>query len=428
MSLNQDQVLADLSNSTSTQVQVKEVTGPQIVFDKQFLCMKSVGDEISTDQVTVRNVGTATIYYEWRKVERGDYIEAKNSDGIQRFFGITIRNKLLPKESKTFTFSFRSTKIGMFFEEWRILTEPHCLEPLPVITLNGVSIEEETELNEIDAMDAEVARVNQKNFIDEVMQDLVDRVRTPTPPLPNLLEEKEYETPEQKTEFFKNEFEKVNHKYGLYYGEYEINAFQELIYDTHLRLGTSPDQDIWDGSIDYIYNLINKVEFEISRENLLITFNRLVNNCKRMPPNRSQSYEDLREVVTNICSTLPELDESLREEIGIPEYTFEYLTDEMTEEEITTMNEEKEARKAEWMKKNKKKPKSEEEDAQDYEDLKQKISEGIKQRILEDDQVVGVVEDKIDLKVLTRFLDQHIVLTKKKWDEYYRKKSILDIG
>lgn len=98
--------------------------GPNLVFDKEFLCMKSVKDEISTDQVTIQNVGTTTIYYEWRKVERGDYIEAKNSDGIQRFFGITIRNKLLPQESKTFTFSFRSEKPGMYFEEWEILTEP----------------------------------------------------------------------------------------------------------------------------------------------------------------------------------------------------------------------------------------------------------------------------------------------------------------
>lgn len=196
MSLQQ-QALGDLTNSTTDQ-KIKEIQGPQIIFDKEFLCMKSVKDEISTDQMTIQNIGTTTIYYEWRKVERGDYIEAKNSDGIQRFFGITIRNKLLPKESKTFTFSFRSTIPGIFNEEWEILTEPQCLQPLKVLTLNGISIEKETELEEIDAMDLEVAKVNQKNFINEVMQDLLDKVRTPTPPLKNLMDEDETEDTDDK--------------------------------------------------------------------------------------------------------------------------------------------------------------------------------------------------------------------------------------
>ena len=103
-----------------------------------------------------------------------------------------------------------------------------------------------------------------------------------------------------KEKFYKEEFEKMNHKYDLWYGRYEVNAFKELIKDTHLRLGTSVKGEVWDGSVDYIYNLINKVEFDIARKNLLLTFNRLVNNCKTMPPERSESYENFRQVIINI--------------------------------------------------------------------------------------------------------------------------------
>ena len=245
-----------------------DLVGPQLMFDKEFLCMKSVRDEISKDHVTITNVGTTTIYYEWRKVERHDYIEAKRSDGVQRFFGITIRNKLLPKESKTFTFSFRSISPGMFFEEWEIVTEPVCLQPLKLLTLNGISIEEETDVVEIERMDNEVAGINEKNFFSEIMDDIVDRVRTPTPPLPEM----------DQPDVFSKEFELKNKKYGLWYGNYEMNAFKELIKDINQRLGTDPEaeQEYWDGSIDHIYNMIQKVEFDMSRNNLMLTFNRLV--------------------------------------------------------------------------------------------------------------------------------------------------------
>jgi len=32
--------------------------------------------------VVLKNTGTTTVTYEWKKIERGDFIQAKNSDGI----------------------------------------------------------------------------------------------------------------------------------------------------------------------------------------------------------------------------------------------------------------------------------------------------------------------------------------------------------
>jgi hypothetical protein len=125
-----------------------------------------------------------------------------------------------------------------------------------------------------------------------------------------------------------------------------------------------------------------------------------------------------------MSAKIPELDETIREEIGMPEYTFEYETDEMTEEDILKMKEDKEARKSEWMKKLKKKVKTEEEEKQDMDDLIQNVT----LKVIEDKSVVGDVESIIAMKMLQRHLDSHIVLDKEKWDEYYRKKSILDIA
>lgn len=76
MSRSQNKVAPDGRENTNA-TNIKGVNGPQIVFDKEFLCMKSVNDEISTDQVKITNVGSTTIYFVWKKVERGDYIPAK---------------------------------------------------------------------------------------------------------------------------------------------------------------------------------------------------------------------------------------------------------------------------------------------------------------------------------------------------------------
>ena len=36
--------------------------------------------------MVVRNLGSTTVTYEWKKVQRGDHIAAKKSDFIQRFY------------------------------------------------------------------------------------------------------------------------------------------------------------------------------------------------------------------------------------------------------------------------------------------------------------------------------------------------------
>ena len=92
------------------------------------------------DQVILKNVGTTIVTYDWKKVLRGDFVASKNSDGVQRFYCHYPHGVLKPGESKTFTFSFRSAdKPGMFFEEWELITDPHMLQPLPVIYLSGIA-------------------------------------------------------------------------------------------------------------------------------------------------------------------------------------------------------------------------------------------------------------------------------------------------
>ena len=117
--------------------------GPLIEFDKSYLCMMTPTHNIKQDQVILRNSGTTTVTYEWKRIERGDYIPSKNSDGVQRFYSHYTRDNLKPGESKPFIFSFRSEVAGIFNEEWELLTEPQLLYPAPILNLSGMAVKED---------------------------------------------------------------------------------------------------------------------------------------------------------------------------------------------------------------------------------------------------------------------------------------------
>jgi hypothetical protein len=44
-----------------------------------------------SEDLEVTNVGTTAVFYEWRKVIKGDYFKAKRSDPIMRFYCHYVR-------------------------------------------------------------------------------------------------------------------------------------------------------------------------------------------------------------------------------------------------------------------------------------------------------------------------------------------------
>jgi hypothetical protein len=43
-----------------------------------------------------------------------------------------------------FSFSFKSSVKGVFFEEWEIKTEPFCLNELEKVKFTGIAVEDDT--------------------------------------------------------------------------------------------------------------------------------------------------------------------------------------------------------------------------------------------------------------------------------------------
>lgn len=85
-----------------------------------------------------------------------------------------------PGESKTYIFSFRSEKPGMFNEEWELLTEPQLLETAPLLNLSGMAtkadeyIEKRQQLNDVFDRELETKKTH-------ALSEVEARALTPPP-------------------------------------------------------------------------------------------------------------------------------------------------------------------------------------------------------------------------------------------------------
>ena len=80
----------------------------------------------------------------------------------------------------------------------------------------------------------------------EIVGDIFGRVRTPTPALPDLNNE----------EICREEFERKNKKYNLYYNSLVMKWFRHLENDLYQELQTPEENRYWDMNVDYFEGLI----------------------------------------------------------------------------------------------------------------------------------------------------------------------------
>lgn len=109
----------------------------------------------------------------------------------------------------------------------------------------------------------------------------------------------------------------------------------------------------------------------------------------------------------------------------IENFGFAVPHEHQTEEEVKKQAEEQKARKADWLKKTKKKPKTEEEENAELEELKNKVGHGLKTELLQNR--VERAEQDIDYVKTKWLFDNHIKMDVDQYDELHRLESILDV-
>lgn len=95
-----------------------------------------------------------------------------------------------------------------------------------------------------------------KTYIDkniaEIVKDIVDNVRTPTPPLPDL----------ENPEVCEREYEDKNYRQRLYYSSVAISFLRNMEQELYEEIQKDPQERYWDMNIEYIRKMINDVKEE----------------------------------------------------------------------------------------------------------------------------------------------------------------------
>lgn len=151
-----------------------------------------------------------------------------------------------------------------------------------------------------------------ERFCSEIVEDVFQQVRTPTPPLPD------YRILENRI----REFEAQNKHLGLFYSEVSYQLF--LLLQKHVveRSGLDPHTHAWGFQASKIKQWIDSMPASIDKTLLAERWEECVHISKKKPVDKSPSYQMFKSLLTQVATKLPELNEKALEAAGVAKKKF----------------------------------------------------------------------------------------------------------
>eukprot|EP00076_Gallus_gallus_P027619 XP_015150978.1 radical S-adenosyl methionine domain-containing protein 1, mitochondrial isoform X5 [Gallus gallus] len=146
------------------------------------LTFETVVGEKAESFLTVSNDGTAAVWYNWRRLlQQIPSREAMRMRMRMRCFYFDARpGVILPGETRTFFFLFKSERAGIFSECWEFRTHPLLLGgALLQVTLWGIAVSEDKLADLREKLEADVAAQEGAAIVEETLKDLLVQIRTP---------------------------------------------------------------------------------------------------------------------------------------------------------------------------------------------------------------------------------------------------------
>lgn len=337
---------------------------------------------------------------------------------------------MLPNEKKTFVFTFRSEKEGVFFEEWELHTIPELLSHLPHIQLNGIALKYDVDepkyeyLNNFrrKAIQDRIEANAKLTLANEVIDDLISGVRTPTPPPPNIRDPLVFCYMFEEN----NKNLRYNDHYlsliSLNFSNFVMSRYFSLLKELSEELKQNITDPEVDCSISFLQKLIEKVTDKKRQNHYKNELKYLIQAAQSKAYDRSYAFPYIKGLVDSLFTSIPEMSDKLCAEAAIPEFTFEDPVD-RTPEEQAKREEAKKAALADYYKKSKKKPKSEEEEKQAWEGVKAKINEELTPQW---NKKLEGLERALEKKEIMHKMNNHERMDYSKYETLSRKKSIYD--
>ncbi|XP_023419618.2 MYCBP-associated protein isoform X1 [Cavia porcellus] len=144
------------------------------------LTFETLEGEKTSSELTVVNNGTVAIWYDWRRRPQPDFFQDLKKTRMQRFYFNNREGVILPGETKTFTFFFKSLNAGVFRESWEFRTHPTLLGgAVLLVTLQAVSLTQDVFRDERKLLESKLAAHESATIVHSVLQELLRGILTP---------------------------------------------------------------------------------------------------------------------------------------------------------------------------------------------------------------------------------------------------------
>ncbi|XP_042772309.1 MYCBP-associated protein isoform X3 [Panthera leo] len=144
------------------------------------LTFETLEREKTSSELTMVNNGTVAIWYNWRRRSQLDSFQDLKRNRMERFYFNNREGVILPGETKTFTFFFKSLNAGIFRECWEFGTHPALLGgALLQVNLHAVSLTQDVFREERKLLKDKLAAHEAVTIVDSVLQELLSGILTP---------------------------------------------------------------------------------------------------------------------------------------------------------------------------------------------------------------------------------------------------------
>jgi hypothetical protein len=164
-----------------------------------YLYFDTMIGELKHAKITVTNVGTTVAMFDWKKEHRDISFDGPNRNNKQRFFFNAATKKLLPGQSETLQFSFKTEKKGHFHEVWSLQLSPSM--PSFTVSLKGLGRQPEN-----DNKAAKRLREEATGASEYILTKILQRIRPKPQPLLG-------EAPKSEQELFKIQNPQLPYRY-----------------------------------------------------------------------------------------------------------------------------------------------------------------------------------------------------------------------
>jgi len=172
--------------------------------------------------------------------------------------------------------------------------------------------------------------------------------------------------------------------------------------------------------------MIAQIQNKYTHQMLHDRFVKTLYSAKKTPNDRALSHKVLQDAIGRFVGEVVDHDVKHRTAMELPQQElWQAIPEEWTDEQIKQHFANEQAKMADWLKKNKKKPKTAEEDAADKKELISRVTSSLSTQFTE--QEIDKCESEIDLLKTEWLMENHLNMDANSFERLNRIVSILDI-